>query len=63
MLALFLISSFILYVLPGNKYFNFTFYPILLGIIAFFLVFYFRRIRLGFDFSYSFYILHFPIIN
>ncbi|MDA9926938.1 acyltransferase [Amylibacter sp.] len=44
-------------------YFRFLFYPILLGIVVLFVVYYLTAVSAKFDFSYSFYIFHFPIIQ
>ncbi len=45
------------------KVFQFTLYPFLLGFIVIYFVYYVKHIRINFDFSYSFYILHFPVIQ
>lgn len=37
--------------------------PILLGIICFYFVFFIKYIKIEFDFSYSIYVIHFPIIQ
>lgn len=56
--------SFILIVLfKDYVYFKFTFYPLLLGLIMIYLVYFTKHIKINFDFSYSFYILHFPVIQ
>jgi len=60
----FVAGSFGLIVLfSGNDYFKFSLYPFLLGIIMIWLVYYVKPIKIKFDFSYSFYILHFPVIQ
>lgn len=46
-----------------SKYFNFIFQPLSLGFLLIFLVYYLKKIKIDFDFSYSFYILHFPVIQ
>ena len=46
-----------------NLYFKLIVYPILLGFIVLYLAFYLTQIKINFDFSYSFYILHFPVIQ
>lgn len=46
-----------------EEYFRFSIYPLLLGILMIFLVYFTKTIKINFDFSYSFYILHFPIIQ
>ena len=38
-------------------------YPILLGFILLFIIYCIKEIKIKFDFSYSFYILHFPVIQ
>jgi len=47
----------------SENYFRFTIYPLLLGFIVIYLVYFTKIIKMKFDFSYSFYILHFPIIQ
>jgi len=44
-------------------YFRFLFYPQFLGFLMICLVYYMKNIKINFDFSYSFYILHFPVIQ
>lgn len=44
-------------------YFRFLFYPQFLGFLMICLVYYMKKIKINFDFSYSFYILHFPVIQ
>lgn len=61
-LTLFLSIAVMIY-FGNNPYFKFTFYPLVLGILVVFLVFYVQKINISFDFSYSFYILHFPVIQ
>ncbi len=46
-----------------EKYFKFAVYPFLLGILVIYLVYFTKTVKIKFDFSYSFYILHFPIIQ
>lgn len=46
-----------------NDFFRFTIYPFLLGVLLIYLVYYIKPIILKFDFSYSFYIVHFPLIQ
>jgi len=58
---LFSVSAIIIFI--ENKYFKFAFYPILLGFIVIYLVYYIRQVDIRFDFSYSFYIFHFPVIQ
>ncbi len=38
-------------------------YPLFLGILVIYLVYFVKHIKINFDFSYSFYILHFPVIQ
>jgi peptidoglycan/LPS O-acetylase OafA/YrhL len=44
-------------------YFKFSIYPLLLGILVIYLVYFVKLMKIDFDFSYSFYILHFPVIQ
>lgn len=46
-----------------NSYFKFALYPLCIGILVIFLVYFVKHIKINFDFSYSFYILHFPVIQ
>lgn len=46
-----------------NDLFRFTIYPFLLGVVLVYLVYNIKPIILKFDFSYSFYIVHFPLIQ
>ncbi len=58
------IASLILIVLFGdNSYFRFILYPFCVGLMMICLVYFVRYIKINFDFSYSFYILHFPVIQ
>jgi len=57
------ISLLLIILLRDNQYFDFSVYPILLGIVVIFVVYYLPVIKIKFDFSYSFYILHYPIIQ
>jgi peptidoglycan/LPS O-acetylase OafA/YrhL len=45
------------------KYFKFTIYPLSLSILVVYIAYFVKNIKINFDFSYSFYILHFPIIQ
>jgi peptidoglycan/LPS O-acetylase OafA/YrhL len=47
----------------SNYVFDFLFYPIMLGFIIIFVVYYLPVIRIKYDFSYSFFIFHYPIIQ
>lgn len=49
--------------LKDFEYFKFSVYPLLLGILVIYLVYFVKHIKIDFDFSYSFYILHFPVIQ
>ncbi|MDO6499532.1 acyltransferase family protein [Photobacterium sanguinicancri] len=42
---------------------DFLLYPFCIGIIVLYVVFFLKPINVGFDFSYSLYILHFPVIQ
>lgn len=58
------ICSFLLIVsFHDFTYFKFSVYPLLLGILVLYLVYFTKSIKINFDFSYSFYILHFPVIQ
>jgi peptidoglycan/LPS O-acetylase OafA/YrhL len=57
------ISLLLIVLFRDNQYFEFSVYPILLGVVAIFAVYYIPAIKIKFDFSYSFYILHYPIIQ
>ncbi len=50
-------------VFDGNNYFRFSIYPIMLSFIVIYLTYFVKKIKINFDFSYSFYILHFPVIQ
>lgn len=60
-LAILSLISIIMFV--DNNYFKFIFYPFAVGILVIFLVYFVKTIKINFDFSYSFYILHFPVIQ
>jgi len=63
-ITLLAISSFILIILFKDvEYFKFTVYPLLRGVFFIYLVYFVKHIKINFDFSYSFYILHFPVIQ
>ncbi len=63
-ITLWVIGSLVLIIMFGqNHYFKFSVYPFLLGIILIWLVYFVKYIKINFDFSYSFYILHFPVIQ
>ncbi len=46
-----------------NKSFRFTFYVFYMGFLVMFLVYSLKYIKINFDFLYSFYILHFSVIQ
>ena len=46
-----------------SSYFKYMIYPFCIGFIMIYLVYFFKYIKINFDFSYSFYILHFPVIQ
>jgi len=58
-----LFSVICIYLFIQNSYFKFTVYPFLIGSVVIYLVYYVKQINIKFDFSYSFYILHFPVIQ
>jgi peptidoglycan/LPS O-acetylase OafA/YrhL len=63
-ISLWVIGSIGLIVLFGEyEYFKFSLYPLLLGIVVIWLAYFVKHIKIDFDFSYSFYILHFPVIQ
>lgn len=63
-ITLFAICSLILIVFFKDfEYFKFSVYPLLLGILVIYLVYFVIHIKIDFDFSYSFYVLHFPVIQ
>ena len=47
----------------NDELFRFTIYPFLLGVFLIYMVYNIRPIITKFDFSYSFYIVHFPLIQ
>jgi len=49
--------------LGGNSLFDYSVYPFCIGFIMVYLVYFVKKINISFDFSYSFYILHFPVIQ
>lgn len=63
LIYLFLPSIICIMVLIENHSFIFLAYPVLLGFLVMFFVYFIPKIKINFDFSYSFYILHFPIIQ
>lgn len=57
------ISLLLIVFLKENSYFYYSLYPLCIGFIVIFLVYFTKHIKINFDFSYSFYILHFPVIQ
>ena len=58
------ISSLILIVLFKDfEYFKYILYPFCVGFMMICLVYFVKKIKINFDFSYSLYILHFPVIQ
>lgn len=57
------ISILLIYLFIDNEYFKSLVYPILLGSVLLFAIYCIKKIKIKFDFSYSFYILHFPVIQ
>ena len=51
------------FVFRDFSYFKYSLYPICIGIWVIYLVYFVKYIKINFDFSYSFYILHFPVIQ
>ncbi len=63
-ITLLAIGSLILIVLFKDfDWFKFSVYPLFLGVLVIYLAFFVKHIKIDFDFSYSFYILHFPVIQ
>ena len=58
-----IISLILLIFLKDNTYFNYILYPFCIGFMMIFLVYFVKNIKVNFDFSYSLYILHFPVIQ
>ncbi|MDD2781647.1 acyltransferase [Sulfuricurvum sp.] len=57
------LSILILLFVPASSFFDFVLYPWAIGFILFFIVFRLFTIKVHFDFSYSLYIIHYPIIQ
>lgn len=49
--------------IPGNHFFRFSVYPIFVGAMVLSFAYLFPLVKINFDFSYSLYILHFPLIQ
>ncbi|MDD5371926.1 MAG: acyltransferase [Sulfurimonas sp.] len=58
-----LISLFLLIFFKNNTYFIYIAYPFCIGFMMVYLAYFVKQIKIHFDFSYSFYILHFPVIQ
>ena len=58
-----IVSLILLIVLKDNTSFNYILSPICIGCMMIFLVYFVKNIKVNFDFSYSLYILHFPVIQ
>lgn len=57
------ISLTFFFIFKDSSYFKYTLYPLCIGIWVIYLVYFVKYIKINFDFSYSFYILHFPVIQ
>lgn len=57
------ISLVVFFVFKDLSYFKYSIYPLCIGIWVIYLVYFVKCIKINFDFSYSFYILHFPVIQ
>ncbi|MDD2789216.1 MAG: acyltransferase [Sulfurimonas sp.] len=62
-LLLAIISVVLITFMSGNSLFDYIIYPFCIGFIVLYLVYFIKKIKINFDFSYSFYILHFPVIQ
>ncbi|MDY0192350.1 MAG: acyltransferase [Aliarcobacter butzleri] len=57
------ISFFLILFFKDLMYFKYMIYPICIGVFVIFCAYFIKHIKVDFDFSYSFYILHFPVIQ
>lgn len=57
------ISFFLILFFKDLMYFKYMIYPICIGVFVIFCAYFIKHIKVNFDFSYSFYILHFPVIQ
>lgn len=57
------ISLVVFFVFKDLSYFKYSMYPLCIGIWVVYLAYFVKYIKINFDFSYSFYILHFPVIQ
>jgi peptidoglycan/LPS O-acetylase OafA/YrhL len=58
-----LISFLLVVLFKDIIYFKYMIYPMCIGIFVMFCAYFIKYIKVDFDFSYSFYILHFPVIQ
>ncbi|MCG3717792.1 acyltransferase family protein [Aliarcobacter butzleri] len=58
-----LISFLLVVVFKDIIYFKYMIYPMCIGVFVIFCAYFVKHIKVDFDFSYSFYILHFPVIQ
>lgn len=56
-------SLFLMIFLKDNSYFYYILYPFCIGFMMICLVYFVKNIKVNFDFSYSLYIVHFPVIQ
>jgi len=61
--SLAIISVLLIAFVSENRFFDYVLYPFCIGFIMIYLVYFIKTIKINFDFSYSFYILHFPVIQ
>ncbi|MFX4235809.1 acyltransferase family protein [Aliarcobacter butzleri] len=58
-----LISFLLVVLFKDIIYFKYMIYPMCIGVFVIFCAYFIKHIKVDFDFSYSFYILHFPVIQ
>lgn len=58
-----LISFLLVVLFKDIIYFKYMIYPMCIGVFVIFCAYFVKHIEVDFDFSYSFYILHFPVIQ
>lgn len=58
-----LISFLLVVLFKDIIYFKYMIYPMCIGVFVIFCAYFVKHIKVDFDFSYSFYILHFPVIQ
>lgn len=61
--VLLFISLIVFFVFKDLSYFKYSIYPLCIGIWVVYLAYFVKYIKINFDFSYSLYILHFPVIQ